>query len=451
MAFINLPLNKKGKERGCTNIESDICQTFAYAIGKPSKFEHIGELSVPTLQSTQSVSKNAFVATVHKAFAEEIGLVLCPDHFWNIIMQGVAEHVNRNAAYFHNKFVTQPVGTKKDICIRNDQLVRYVKTSPWNLCFPDFETALNENIVGGTDGLLPAFSTSTETTQICSVIALMDVVKSYFSYKVFTMCGIPKIELSGTAQDWDLLYSSAENLLARVEMKTWWSKLQIILQNCKDLFAGVKNVAFWSQIYLFAPGQSGRSDTVSGWIKYLFPYILSEDGESEDCETELSLNSFDDKYVPVTAFPNSLNRVPFVWNYFGKEFQMNFYAGIVGIGLMNNGKSLTPSIGWAVAYQNEADCDIFQNGEFFVKSVDDFELVAKKTPYAFIFKSASKLSRRFVINAMCGDEKDQEEKDAELKKVYGDDIMNAALEIRRLYKIVTADYMNCEQIKFELK
>ena len=49
------------------------------------------------------------------------------------------------------------------------------------------------------------FSTTTKNSLTASRIVLLDMVKAYFSYKLCTMCGIPKITLEGTLEDWEHL------------------------------------------------------------------------------------------------------------------------------------------------------------------------------------------------------------------------------------------------------
>lgn len=52
------------------------------------------------------------------------------------------------------------------------------------------------------DLLQPAFSTTTVEDWSASLVALMDTVSPYYEFTWVSSCGIPKIRLEGTAQDW---------------------------------------------------------------------------------------------------------------------------------------------------------------------------------------------------------------------------------------------------------
>ena len=64
----------------------------------------------------------------------------------------------------------------------------------------------------------------------------MDVCKSFFQYKVYTLCGFPEITLKGTHDDWKLVRAKAEKILnQRCEptfAKQWSAALLPVLDRC---------------------------------------------------------------------------------------------------------------------------------------------------------------------------------------------------------------------------
>lgn len=52
------------------------------------------------------------------------------------------------------------------------------------------------------DTLICDFSTTTQAIRTASEIAIMDAYSSYFDYLVDCVCGIPKVTLEGTPEDW---------------------------------------------------------------------------------------------------------------------------------------------------------------------------------------------------------------------------------------------------------
>ena len=309
---------------------------------KTKKFEKISLPTTPLLNPFPT-SQNAFLSTIHEAFANERPLVLAPDHIWSLIAQAVAIHVNENAERLRGKFVQH--SGKQEIIIENDSLKQgKPDASPWEQVFPEFYKVLDKSVIGGSKDLVSAFSTTGNTEGISSIITFMDTVKAHFSFTVRTLCGIPRITLLGTQQDWQKIKLMAEKLLKRVEMvDLWWSKLAPMLEQFIALSKGQRDVNFWSNIY-YAHGatESGMSNSVTGWILDFFPYA-----------THFSQKFVlrDDSSLTIDEFPSSLNCTPFVWDYFGKKINMKFCGGAIGIGLCADNISVTPSMFWAVAYE----------------------------------------------------------------------------------------------------
>jgi len=314
----------------------------AKMLPKIKKFEKTS-LPTTTLLDPYPTSQNAFLATVHEAFANERPLVLSPDHIWSLIAQAVAIHVNENAETLRGKFVQH--SGQQNIIIDNNALTQgKPESSPWEQVFPEFLRALDKTVIGGSKDLVSTFSTTGNTEGISSIITFMDTVKAYFKFTVRTRCGIPRITLLGTQQDWKKLCTMAEKLLIRVGMNDWWwPQLAPVLNQFLALASGQKDADFWSKIY-FEHGatESGESNSVTGWILNFFPYATHY-------QQRFVLRG--DKRLTIDEFPSSLNSTPFVWDYFGTKIAMKFCGGAIGVGLCADNTSVTPSMFWAVAYE----------------------------------------------------------------------------------------------------
>lgn len=59
---------------------------------------------------------------------------------------------------------------------------------------------------------MPKFSTTTPTASAVHELGLMDSMQHYFSYRFRTKCGISKVKLLGTLEDWELLKEKAKGL-----------------------------------------------------------------------------------------------------------------------------------------------------------------------------------------------------------------------------------------------
>lgn len=124
-------------------------------------------------------------------------------------------------------------------------------------------------------------------------------------------------------------------------MDFWKKELEPILDQFCGLADGTKkDVDFWSRIYYrHKADMSGDVDRADGWIIKFFPYCM-DGGKFHRSDFEAS---------PYDTFPSSTNVVPFIWDYYGEIIPMKFYAGAIAIGTC--GDAVTPSLGWAVAYE----------------------------------------------------------------------------------------------------
>jgi hypothetical protein len=280
---------------------------------------------------------------------------------WLLVAQGFAHHVNANAEKLRSRLVKH--SGKVKIVVRRDDFVKASPENPWAEVFDEFTARIREHLGDGThDLLLPAFSTTGTVERAAAQVVLLDAVQSFFSYEFHTLCGIPQVVLEGTAGDW-------ENLAARIRKLgafglTWWTEaLAPILDEFIAAVRGKANVRFWQSIYKQDHGSGGPY--TSGWVTAFFPYLKDYrtglathknpwlDQGGEDLQDLLYPFDASDQYrfghgPTTTAFPSGLARAPFLWNYLGQSFEMEFLGGFVGVRQEADTLRLRPEIGWAV-------------------------------------------------------------------------------------------------------
>lgn len=387
-AIIHLPLNNRGAtaaralrgDYSIDNVSSPVCaliaQTFGVSLSGQSNtgFEKVGGLDTPVDTSIQECCANGLIATVHEAFANERPLRLAPEHIWTAVIQAVAAHVTTNAEALRHKFVAHQ--GKKEICVRHDGLqLGQPARSPWHQILPQFETALRDNVVDGSfvDAVVTPFSTSTQVSRAVFSIALMDSLKEYFSYTVMTMCGIPSIELAGTADDWRALRARAAALCEHANLQWWAAELLPVLDEFVAACSGDISTEFWQRIYQrTGPEGSGTVPGGSGWINVFFPYYVGKTGYAQrDSAGAVAQNMLrepafwngEKRYdhlcssqINFEQYPSGATRVPFVWKYFDTDFDMTMCAGFVtGVGVFNSAAGVVqPALCWAVAHGKPA-------------------------------------------------------------------------------------------------
>lgn len=283
---------------------------------------------------------NPLIAAVYTAFANHIPLEFSPDVIFNVILQGISEHVSKSPEVYRNVFVNHK--GKKELETINNFLIKGDWNNNWELSISDLkDQILNNMSMDYTKKLINTnFSTTTLAESTAHNAVFMDIVKNYFEYKVSTFCGIPWIEITGNREDWVNLRESIRPLLIALKLEDWNKDLHEIITQFINVFDGLNDFNFWNQIYnYYGPEGSGSNKEISGWITKLFLYIKGNKNPA--------INKNNVRIEPCD-FNKGLTKTSFKWNYFGKNIPMNLIAGNIGVSLTSSG-ALKPEIGWIIA------------------------------------------------------------------------------------------------------
>jgi hypothetical protein len=287
---------------------------------------------------------NEFINTLHYAFSDHRPIEITPDHIWMLIAQGFSYHVAENSEQLRSKFVGH--AEKEMIEVRNDRLKKGDSDSPWEETFPLFYKEIEKRVGEKVVKLIgDGFSTTTKTEEMAFQITLMDSMKSYFDYRVSSFCGIPSITLKGSVEDW-LNILDRTNQLREYDLDWWIDEIIPILNEFVYTAEGSKSVYFWNSMYKYE-SQSGGPH-INGWITKFFPYAYNYEGEKPVITKNRGINS--PWGMGLSNFPPGMSKTPFIWNYYGEEYDMEFLAGFVGVKQDKSTMTLTPEIGWIVRY-----------------------------------------------------------------------------------------------------
>ncbi len=300
---------------------------------------------------------NSFIETVHLSYANHYPLEITPDDIWLCISQGFAAHVNKNAEKLRHMFVEHE--GKKELKVRRDDFVKGSSNNSWPDVFTNFSAQIRNHIGNETHDLLLAnFTTTGPVERAATEIVMMKTFEKYFSYKVWTLCGIPEITLKGTVEDWKQVREKTIKL-AQFDLEWWTDPLVEVLDMFVASSQGTNMTRqFWSSFYKESDG-GYFTDMINGWIVTLFPYqysngklsrnqllnksFLNDIKTSWSCETDDSTHGIDSKSIP-----SGVTRVPFIWEYFGINYRMNFIAGFMGTKQDPISLTVSPVIGWSI-------------------------------------------------------------------------------------------------------
>jgi len=316
---------------------------------------------------------NGFISAIITAFAKHYPLALRPQHFWLCICQAVSKHVELNAEAVRGKWVAHT--GKKELVVRRDHFVMGARND-WAsvIAAPDgFAAQIKENTVEGVvEAIDLPFSSSTSSEQIALQITLMDMTKSFFSFKCMTCCGFPSVTLEGSADDWRLLLTKAEKLIRERCEKQWgeaWLRALVpLLEKIQSEYAtgaqhGAGDESFWnSMCKRGGTSGSGARTWFNGWINILYPYIQDapnrymvpysptaeyvkegRDGGSYGMGAPAGVQGPD-----CADFPTGVAAAPVTWSYHGEEHKLLFKAGFIGATQCLASGTVRPAVGWYI-------------------------------------------------------------------------------------------------------
>lgn len=346
----------------------------------------------PIPESAYGIVKNPFIKMCFVGFSAHRPITLTPDLLWHYIRNAVAVHVNKNSEELRKVFVNHE--GKMTLTVRRDDFV-VGQDNDWPGVFQEFRQLVEENLNESAKPVISErFSTTTKTIHDISCISLMDVVQSYFSYKLYTLCGIPSVTLLGELNDWMKLKEAAENLLNMFQdmpngtnLEWWRNGLVSVLEKLIQCYQnpGDHSLEDWmARIFKYnREFGSGAVNYITGWVNVFFPYIGAERNpfahissypklerhvETHNYEPNDTPALWKDEYIDnhfkkleAGDFPLGLSQAPFTWEYYDQAMKMDLVGGpcCVTEQVLDEGSaapigSLHVNHGWAVTYRQES-------------------------------------------------------------------------------------------------
>ncbi|MGA5823456.1 DUF4419 domain-containing protein [Kitasatospora sp. NPDC094028] len=283
----------------------------------------------------------------HTAFAEHVPLSLSPDVLWYAVVHEVAVHVRMYAPRYRALFGAGP-GGQALITVRDDGLAG--PDPDWaasiRLVREPLAAAVGEEVA---ELFRPGFSTTTPADEASALVALMGAVSPYYAFRWETRCGIPRVRLEGTAEDWALLARRVDELAGHFDwLAPWFAGLRpVVVEIAATAAGGPVDEWFWRSLYKWRSLSGGPR--VTGWLTAFFAHTQTPDGprlrSSFDWRAAAGSDYHRDAFE-VNDFPSHLSVVPFDWDCLGTERPMAFVAGVLGV--ERDGDFLRPRLGHAV-------------------------------------------------------------------------------------------------------
>ena len=289
--------------------------------------------------------KPTFIDLVALAYAKHYDMEISPDDIWLLILDGFRLHVKSNSDALKDRFVGPDVDTH--IKVQADWLTQESTHEEWFGVISDFFDKLQEKLPAETGApLRTKFSTTSPVDYNISRSMVMAIASEYYTYSAYTLCGIPKIKINGTKEDWSLLRDSFNKLATRLDMEWWSQQLNPILDEFVKVFDGQSSIAFWKGIYkLYDPEGCGNPE-FNGWFSKFYPYLM---GFSDKMEFKKRTDWESD--VDFEELPNVVTSVDVEWKYLGQDIPLKLYTGFIGIQVDTASKMLKAARGYALRSQ----------------------------------------------------------------------------------------------------
>lgn len=298
------------------------------------------------------------ILALHTAFADHQGVVITPDIIYTIILNGPAQHIQQNGEKLRPQFVSHE-GQREiiveeqgiiDIQALGQRNLQPAETEELQRCMAEFRAKVGENGSELTRSITDvSFSTSTPDTATAISMAVMSAFQSYFTYTMFTRCGIAFIDLRGTVEDWTQLREKVQAIRAVDQICEHWSdRLLKHLDEFVRAAAGQADASYWCNIYKWTNNRgSGVPGFITGWITDFYLYIY-EDGPHSGFVTHLD---HPDPRRTTSNFPQTVASCPVVWKHLPTNTMLHLrvHSGLMGVEWHPEENVLIPHLGWALA------------------------------------------------------------------------------------------------------
>lgn len=210
-------------------------------------------------------------------WANHYGAVLTPDMVWYDILGELAVIIKADPERYRHLFSTSQ--EKQEIIVQSDSMT----VLPLDLVVHTLKSVVPTDV----DQFLPEFSTTTDRARSARYAAFCDAVSPYYNYSMFA-CGIPFIDVRGTAEDWLRMFTiwpkiaklmGFDRPVSNSLSAAGWSKtVEQLLMHLAKYVGGQAGgmspaIDFWKNMFVLTPCGSGSETEVDGWYASLYRKI----------------------------------------------------------------------------------------------------------------------------------------------------------------------------------
>jgi hypothetical protein len=221
------------------------------------------------------------------AYANHWTLVTGPEDWWFTIIRRLANAIDLHSKKqnVRNFFVSHEGKKELEVILGSN-----IYSPDYNGFFRQMTELVAKNLKKPeyVSNMRPDFSTTRPEHLIVANVAIMSSLQEYFSYTGGILCGVPRVEMKGTEQDWRKLHQKfksmsrlMEPVKAELELSNltapgwrsqrvvdWWSSVDMVLGKLVDTYSGNPDLDWWKGIIKdeSSGGCGGPVIDITGWF-----------------------------------------------------------------------------------------------------------------------------------------------------------------------------------------
>lgn len=300
--------------------------------------------------------RDAFIAAVVNAYNHHLPLALDPDVIWLRIVQTVGIFVNldpkavRDCLVRHTDRVTLSVdGDRHGVVVGTGAQDPVAAAPAWAGVVAEIVEGITERAATPElmETLLQPFSGTTAVHRTALSCTLMHMFQSYFSYEVTTMCGIPRVTLYGTPEDYASIVARTQRLARTFPGLRWWfDDIIPVLTKISESAHGSPDPDWWSRAVSIS--SSSGEHSVSGWLASFVAFERDVEKRTWRRAIRRKNGGVDMQFMKPAVF-----EAPFTHTNLasGHKRPMVLLSGFLGLSQDPETRELRAVVGWAVLHQ----------------------------------------------------------------------------------------------------
>ena len=307
-------------------------------------------------QANQLVFGRGLAQILLRAYSNHCGVELTPDMLWGAFVTQLGFVVNANMRDLRSRLVSFQGKKKLEVEVRD---VREGVAA--------LQDAIRDQLAAGgsselVDLLAAEFTTTTDASRVLNTIALMASMQTLFTYVISARCGLPRIVLLGTVEDWDSIAKRMRAVFRALPLpkhkayNAWQRRIVRLAKQCARARRGRPNVLFWLRMVdSHNARRSGSMTTLTGWLPLTLCAFQSDGTPTEIVRTETNDDGTVTHHVDVTRMPFGCVSVPVTlkdWSGKRGTCETTMVAGIMAAQVRKgrDGRAwLTPRAHWYMA------------------------------------------------------------------------------------------------------